>query len=67
MQVYAKEGPGRWVVFEKADDGTLARLYSTTSAPRDYSTGARLPRIPWPDTYAGNGSIADRIKITEAE
>lgn len=66
MQVYAKESAGRWVVFEKADDGALARLYSTTRAPRDYTTGARLPRIPWPDTYAGNGSITDRINIMEA-
>lgn len=57
MQVTAKE-PGRnWVIFTKAADGSLARLYSTTRRP------AGMPKIAWPASYAGNGSITDRIKV----
>jgi hypothetical protein len=58
MQVYSKERPGRWVVFERKADGTTARLYSTNRPP------AGMRRVPWPIAYADeSGSIASMIKV----
>lgn len=57
MHVCAKERPGRWVIFTQADDGSLARLYSTNARPKG------MKSIPWPASYAGNGSITDQIRI----
>jgi len=64
MRVYAKERPGRWVVFDRDESGALSRLYSTNGVPT-FPTGERMPRIKWPESYRGNGSIVDQIKIKE--
>lgn len=58
MQVYAKDGPGRWVIFDQKDDGTTARLYSTNRAPKG------MKRVQWPIGHSDDtGSIASMIKI----
>lgn len=59
MHVYSKDDrPNRWVIFERQENGTLARLYSTTRKP------VGMKRIPWPITYAASGSIIDMIRVT---
>ena len=58
MQVYAKDDrPNRWVIFERKDDGTTARLYSTNRKP------VGMKRVPWPLAYADNGGLLDRLRI----
>jgi hypothetical protein len=58
MLMFAKDDrPNRWVIFERLENGTLARRYSTNRKPQG------MKRIPWPITYAANDSLLDRIRI----
>lgn len=60
MQVYAKDDrPNRWVIFERREDGTTTRLYSTNRRPQG------IKRVPWPIAYADDNSVDALIKIAK--